>query len=414
MLTLLKDKVYIRYWLAVVVSFLGDAMTLTAVLFLIGTTTASPFLISLVFVAQLLPGVILGPFVGPIIDKFSRGSVMVYADIFRCFIVFCMMGFIESPTLLIILVFLQGVGTAIFEPARMASIPTIVGFHRIPEGIALFQTTLAVIKLAGPIIAGVLLAFQSITIVLFLDAISYIVSATLILSLTVIRKKEVSTHKHSYGKQLLIGVSEMFRVPILLFLMILLLPVLISVGMFLTNYKAVLLQVFQLTNIEFGLMEGVYAFGTVVGAIVSSVLIKKYTHYKFLYASIGALGLCNMFVFVVEKVFFLDLQIYFGILIVWCLFLGLTNALLIIPTSTIFLQNIPEMIRGRGTAIFYSFFNLYLLTGTLIGGLVGTKLNIILTMEASGAILLLTAITYPLFTRSTFMKKIQAKPAYNR
>ncbi|TXC91838.1 MFS transporter [Metabacillus litoralis] len=414
MLTLLKDKIYIRYWLAVVVSFLGDVMTLTAVLFLIGTTTASPFLISLVFVAQLLPGVILGPFVGPLIDKFSRGWVMFYADIFRCFIVFCMMAFIESPTLLIVLVCLQGVGTAIFEPARMASIPTIVGFHRIPESIALFQTTLAVIKLAGPIIAGVLLAFQSITIVLFLDAISYIVSATLILSLTVIRKQEVSTQNHSYVKQLLIGVSEMFRVPILLFLMILLLPVLISVGMFLTNYKAVLLQVFQLTNLEFGLMEGVYAFGTVVGAIISSVLIKKYTHYKFLYASIVALGLCNMFVFVVEKVFFLELQIYLGILIVWCLFLGLTNALLIIPTSTIFLQNIPEMIRGRGTAIFYSFFNLYILTGTLIGGLVGTKLNVILTMELSGIILLLTAITYPFFARSTFMKKIQAQPAYNR
>lgn len=29
MLSLLKDKIYIRYWLAVVVSFLGDAITLT-------------------------------------------------------------------------------------------------------------------------------------------------------------------------------------------------------------------------------------------------------------------------------------------------------------------------------------------------------------------------------------------------
>lgn len=176
--------------------------------------------------------------------------------------------------------------------------------------------------------------------------------------------------------------------------------------MFITNYKAVLLQVFRLTNVGFGLMEGVYAFGTVIGAIISSKLIKKYTHYKLLFASIGALGLSNLFVFIVEKIFFLGFHINLGLLIVWCFSLGLTNALLMVPTSTIFLQNIPEVIRGRGTAIFYSFFNLLLLIGVIIGGLVGSKVNIIFAMEISGVILLLTAVTYPLMTKSPLMKKI--------
>ncbi|WP_226665515.1 MFS transporter [Metabacillus litoralis] len=409
MLALLKDKVYIRYWLAVVVSFLGDAMTITAVLFVIGSSTSNPILISLVFVAQLLPGVILGPLIGPLIEKYSSRWVMFWSDIFRFFILLCMMISHDSPYLLIFLVCLLGLGTAFFEPARMASIPTIVGIHRIPEGIALFQTTLAVIKFTGPIFAGVLLAFQSITIVLFLDAISYMLSSIFIISLTVLTRQEAADTKHTYRQQLLLGIVEMFRIPILLFLIILLVPVMISSGVFFTNYKAVLLQVFHLTNVEFGLVEGFFAFGTVCGAIIGSYLIKKIIHYKLLYSSIGTLGLCIIFVFIVDKLYTLDSQMSLVLLIVWSFTLGLTNAVLMVPTSTLFLQHIPEIIRGRGTAIFYSFFNLFLLTGTIIGGVIGSAFSIIFSLQLSGAMLILTALTYPIFTQTSLLKKIIAE-----
>lgn len=61
MLELLKDKVYIRYWLAVVVSFLGDAITITTILYLVGTKTNSVLMLSLVLIAHILPSVLLGP-----------------------------------------------------------------------------------------------------------------------------------------------------------------------------------------------------------------------------------------------------------------------------------------------------------------------------------------------------------------
>jgi len=407
MIELLKDKTYLRYWLAVVVSFLGDAMTITTVLFLIGTTVENPLLIGFVFVAQLLPAVILGPLIGPLIDKYSSRKMMIFSDVFRCFMVLSMILFVDKPLVLICLTLLQGIGTAFFEPARMASIPIIVGINRIPSGIALFQTTVAVIKLVGPVLAGLLLAFQSPSLVFILDASSYIISACLIFSLKILKAQKKDHNTNSYFNSLWTGVREMIKTPILLFMILLLFPVLIGYGMFLTNYKAVLLQYFQVSNIEFGILEGIFAFGTVIGAIVGSYAMKKIVHYQLLYIAIGTLGLGVVSVYGIIKVDVMFSQSVFFILGGWSFITGLANALLMVPTSSIFLLHLPEAIRGRGTAIFYSIFNLFLLAGTLLGGFIASSINILVALILSGGILLITTISYPIYKNTSLMRKVK-------
>ncbi|MCM3409214.1 MFS transporter [Metabacillus litoralis] len=407
MIELLKDKTYLRYWLAVVVSFLGDAMTITTVLFLIGTTVENPLLIGFVFVAQLLPAVILGPLIGPLIDKYSSRKMMIFSDVFRCFMVLSMILFVDKPLVLICLTLLQGIGTAFFEPARMASIPIIVGINRIPSGIALFQTTVAVIKLVGPVLAGLLLAFQSPSLVFILDASSYIISACLIFSLKILKAQKKDHNTNSYFNSLWTGVREMIKTPILLFMILLLFPVLIGYGMFLTNYKAVLLQYFQVSNIEFGILEGIFAFGTVIGAIVGSYAMKKIVHYQLLYIAIGTLGLGVVSVYGIIKVDIMFSQSVFFILGGWSFITGLANALLMVPTSSIFLLHLPEAIRGRGTAIFYSIFNLFLLAGTLLGGFIASSINILVALILSGGILLITTISYPIYKNTSLMRKVK-------
>ncbi|UGB32818.1 MULTISPECIES: MFS transporter [Bacillaceae] len=413
MIELLKDKTYLRYWLSVVVSFLGDAMTVTTVLYLVGTTVENPLLIGFVFVAQLLPAVIIGPLIGPLIEKYSSRRMMIFSDVYRCIMVLGMILFVDKPLVLICLTCLQGIGTAFFEPARMASIPIIVGIDRIPSGIALFQTTLAVIKLVGPVLAGLLLAFQSPSLVFVLDASSYIISACLIFSLKILKGQKKEYNTNSFFNNLWTGVREMIKTPILLFMILLLFPVLIGYGMFLTNYKAVLLQYFQVSNIEFGILEGVFAFGTVIGAIVGSYAMKKIVHYQLLYIAIGTLGLGVVSIYGIIKLDVMFSQSVFYILGGWSFITGLANALLMVPTSSIFLQYLPESIRGRGTAIFYSIFNLFLLAGTLLGGFIAGSINILLALILSGGILLFTTISYPIYKNSSLMRKVK-KTAISR
>jgi hypothetical protein len=81
MLELLKDRVYIRYWLAVVVSFLGDAMTRVTLIYVAARLTNSPVVIALVVFSQLLPSGVLGAFVGPLTDRFPKRILLVGADL---------------------------------------------------------------------------------------------------------------------------------------------------------------------------------------------------------------------------------------------------------------------------------------------------------------------------------------------
>ncbi|UHA59170.1 MFS transporter [Metabacillus litoralis] len=199
----------------------------------------------------------------------------------------------------------------------------------------------------------------------------------------------------------------MIKTPILLFMILLLFPVLIGYGMFLTNYKAVLLQYFQVSNIEFGILEGIFAFGTVIGAIVGSYAMKKIVHYQLLYIAIGTLGLGVVSVYGIIKLDVMFSQSVFFILGGWSFITGLANALLMVPTSSIFLLHLPEAIRGRGTAIFYSIFNLFLLAGTLLGGFIASSINILLALILSGGILLITTISYPIYKNTSLMRKVK-------
>ncbi|PMC38558.1 hypothetical protein CJ195_08840 [Bacillus sp. UMB0899] len=408
MLELLKDKIYIRYYLAVVVSFLGDAMTVTTVLYLVGKHTNSPIMLGLVLVAQLLPPVIIGPFTGPLIDKYSTKKVMMISDILRSLIVICMIFFYQQPTQLIMFVLLLGIGSAFFEPARMASIPSIVGIDRIPKGIALFQTTMAVIKLAGPVIAGILLAVSSPFVVFILDAISYLISAIFISSLSVLYSKENSSAQlNSYLKSLKTGLIGLLNKPILRFLLILLIPVLIGYGIFLTNFKAVMLQVFYFSNVEFGIIEGVHAFGSIIGATIGSFVMPRIIHYRLLNISITFLGLGIVSLYGIILAQSLDSSVVFTLFVIWSLIIGCTNAFLFVPTSSIFLQYMPNEIRGRGIAIFYAFINLFLMIGTLLGGLLAPIIGVIESIIVSGGICLLTTIYYPLLRKSVFMKRVR-------
>lgn len=91
MLELLKDRTYIRYWLAVVASFLGDAITKITLIYVVATETDDPVLyVSLVVIAQLLPFGVLGAFVGPLADRLPARLLMVGSDLVRVVLVLAM------------------------------------------------------------------------------------------------------------------------------------------------------------------------------------------------------------------------------------------------------------------------------------------------------------------------------------
>ena len=123
---------FTRLWLAQVVSSLGDWIGLIAILALATKVSSSGTGVGLVMVARMLPGFLLAPLGGALVDRWNRKVVMVTCDIGRACLLVLLPFFANLPGLVIIS-FLIEVQTLLWGPAKDASVPNIV---RDPEQLA--------------------------------------------------------------------------------------------------------------------------------------------------------------------------------------------------------------------------------------------------------------------------------------
>lgn len=393
MLDLLSDKTYIRYWLAVVVSHIGDGVTRTVIIYLIASLSNDPMMISLAVFAQLAPTAMLGLFTGALADRFSRRWLMIYADIFRLVVVILMVFAQDSIAFLLFLVVLIGVGTAVFEPARIASVPTIVGREKIPQAVALFQGTLSAIYFIAPALAGILIALNNVTLIFILDAITYLCSAILFYSLFVLKEEQSPAIKHQpYLLSIKEGVVEFFKQSVLKSLILFLMPVMVVLGLFISGYKTLLLEHYQVSALSFGLFEGLFGFGAIVGAFAGPRIMKKVTPIRMV------LGACTMLGCLMIMVLFLDhVILYF-----WCALMGIIQALINFPLANLFLTRAPRHLLGRGMSIFQATVTTWTVIGALLGGWMGSQFGVVFSLLCGGIFIILICLLAFSWKRSIY------------
>jgi len=183
MLELLRTNRNFRLlWSAQIVSELGDWFYSIAIFSFLLELTGSAKMVSLAFMMQVLPQTLASPAAGVINDRIRRRSVMLFADWSRAVIVFSMIFVTSRDTLwvLFILLFLETLMWALFEPARNAVIPNITSPEERGRANALSATTWSVNFALGTAIGGLVAAFAGRQAVFVLNALSFILSAILI------------------------------------------------------------------------------------------------------------------------------------------------------------------------------------------------------------------------------------------
>src|SRR5262245_19068060 len=123
---------FMRLWVAQVISSLGDWVGLVAILALAARVSQSGTAVGLVMTARMLPGFLLAPIGGALVDRWNRKIVMVTCDIGRAGLL-ALIPFFDNLLGLVLLSFLLEVLTLLWSPAKEASVPNIV---RDPEQLA--------------------------------------------------------------------------------------------------------------------------------------------------------------------------------------------------------------------------------------------------------------------------------------
>ncbi|MBB5078634.1 MFS transporter [Nonomuraea endophytica] len=390
MIELLKDSTYLRYWLAVVISFLGDAMTRVTLIFLAGRLTDSPVVISLVVLSQLLPSGVLGAFVGPLADRLPTRTLLIGADLARVPVVLAMIPALDSMGLLLALILLEGVGKAFFETARITAIPRVVGGHDIASAVALFQSTNQTVNMIGPALGGLLVALGSVPVVLGLNAATFVVSALLLGSLGVLRHGPVArAAAEPYWQALRSGVSGVLAIPSLRFLLAFLVPVTLVTGLFTTGFNAQLLTVFDLRAMEYGTAQALFAGGSIAGALLGPALIRRYgSTPRMLVATVTLFGLALL------TPVLLGGSPGLAVIIGWCLVVGLFASLFQVPLANTMLSDLPEELRGRGVGLLNTVMVNFTLGGVALGGPAASVFGVAGSLVASGVVLLIACAAF--------------------
>jgi dTMP kinase len=123
-LTLLKNRNFLRFFLAQFVSSLGDWIGVIAIA-IFASDIGGPTAVGTVMIARVLPGFLVGPLAGVVADRWDRKKTMVYADIARAAIIFSLPFFESLPYLLVASLVLESL-TLTWGPAKDASLPNFV------------------------------------------------------------------------------------------------------------------------------------------------------------------------------------------------------------------------------------------------------------------------------------------------
>ncbi|HEY6017036.1 MAG TPA: MFS transporter, partial [Gaiellaceae bacterium] len=142
-------------------------------------THSGPWLAAL-NVAAILPSAFVGLLGGPLVDRLSRKRLMIGSDLLRL-AVFVALPFVGSPTAIVALALAAGLGDAFFRPAVLAGVPNMVAEDDLADANFLLTAVQWVTTAAGPVIGGALVAASGPNLAYWVNAVSFLVSAALIL-----------------------------------------------------------------------------------------------------------------------------------------------------------------------------------------------------------------------------------------
>jgi hypothetical protein len=180
-LGVLAGRDFRRFYIGYSASLLGTALSSVAIAFAVLGNGGTPTGLGIVFAANIVPMVALMLGGGALADRLGRRPVMLAADVTRCAAQGGLAGalYLGHPTLWLFVAaaLVVGTGNAFFQPA-LAGLPVqLAPPGRLGDANALLAMARPAAEVAGPALAGILIAATSPATAIAADAASYAVSA---------------------------------------------------------------------------------------------------------------------------------------------------------------------------------------------------------------------------------------------
>jgi MFS family permease len=384
MFAVFRKRDFTLLWFSQLISSIGSSLTDLAAGILIFRETNSALSVGLMLMATALPGLVVGLVAGVFVDRYDRKKIMIASCLIRMVLV-AIIPFAVSLNLglLYVIVFINSAVAQFYDPAQESVIPDVADDEELAAAnsflsISSFGST--AIGFAG---AGLLASLASIEIAFYVDALTFLVSALLIIFVAV--KPTVVTEATSV-RVVVDGLRDGFRFmaasPILRNSFISGVPAYFSFGLWNVLLLPFAINALQATEFEYGLQEGLTSLGFVVGSLLMAKITDRLREGQWI-----VIGMLGMGVLGVAYGFATSI----AVAIVIVTLSGLLNAPPALARRLILQRNSPREMRGRVFSTFGVLRDVVFLAGMFAAGL-ADYVDIRMLVIASGVILIVTGI----------------------
>ncbi len=339
--TLLGNARFMQLWAGQAISFVGDAVSMVALVILVVQLTGSASAVGGALVARLLP-TFASPLFGVLADRFDRRVVLVASDVVRATLVLSLV-FVRDLVLIYGLIFLMGFARTLFNPTIRAAFPSVVGEGDLARANSLIGGTFSVSVTIGPAFGGLLVAAVGVSGAFLLDAATYLLSAGLLSRIPLPRPQQAGEEVGVFrelrsGFRYLAGARVPLAVMVGAFLTVLATDLATPAEVFLAK------STFGAGDVGYGLLVSVWGGGMVLGSALIAVLgdrlrlLPAYFLGIFVWAlALAGTGLSPTFVLAL------------GMLAV----AGAANGLDNVVSDTILQRRVPDIFLGRVFSVKY-------------------------------------------------------------
>jgi predicted MFS family arabinose efflux permease len=182
MFGVLRQRNFALLWFGGLVSVAGDWVLYAALPFFVYERTRSTVATAGMIAAELGPGALIGSFAGVYVDRLDRRRLLVGTNLLQALTVAALFAVTHASRLWVVYAVAAGqsILASFSMPAESALLPSLVDASELMAANALTALDNRLARLAGVPLGGLLLGLLGLDPVVIVDALSFVVAATMV------------------------------------------------------------------------------------------------------------------------------------------------------------------------------------------------------------------------------------------
>ena len=380
------------------ISVFGSAIYTFAIGLYVLKQTGSGFSFALTLFVGLIPTIIFSPVAGYMSDRFDKKKIVVFMDfangmMFLILFVLTLKFELNQP-MIYISTFMTTVFTTFFGIAFEAAKPNLVDDEKLMSINSLSKVIDSTALILAPVLGGLIFAFTDIKTFILINAVCFIFSAgieTMIDFNYNIKSTAEINDDGGFVEDIKDGLTYIRKSSEI----VKMINVLVILNFFISFSVTVPLpyiinNLLNLSSNQYGIIQGAFPVGMILGAVVVGRIIEKIDYMKLLiFSSITlsvAIALLGLPLILADASSLAYMIYYISIMVIF----GIAISFIDVPILWLMQKSIPDNLRGKVLSISMSIVKLIAPLGLVISGMIINSVPVYIMTFAGGGILMLS------------------------